>query len=458
MNSILRFRQDLRIIDNTALLQAIKSDQNIMPIFIFDTSILDKSPANDARISFLIDAVSKLDSDLKSIWSMLYIYYWDSSQTISLISQKYQITNIYYNKSYWPNSLFRDKQIADFCKTNGIWFEWSDDFLLHKLGDLPQMQIYTPRGRRWQKYIYDRYISTNYQIVKPDSVKTLFVDHDNQEIIQQMMDIYKPAPNVHRNVLDYKDILTWFDFAHYDEFRNIPQINKTSRLSPYIRFGLVSIRWLYIYLIGKYGNENSQVNTYVSELGWREFWYQVNHYWPENRIMEFQTKRRNLKWQNKAYYISAFVDGETGYPIVDAGIRQLKTENRIHGRVRMILASFLTKDLLIDWRIGEKLFADYLLDYDSAVNIGNRQRSASVWADPKPIRIFNPILQSQKFDPECKYILKYLPELAWQPLAAIHDPIKYNLKYHKPIVNHYEQTPLAKNMYYGEGYKENNLD
>jgi deoxyribodipyrimidine photo-lyase len=450
MNSIFRFRQDLRIIDNTTLLQAIKSWSQIMPIFIFDSNILDKRPSNDARISFLIDTANQLDSELQKIGSRLYIYYWDPSQTIPLISQKYQIANIYYNKSYGIGSMTRDKNISERCAENNIWFLWSDDFLLHKLGDLPQMQIYTPRWRRRQKLIYDQYISTNYKVTKPDNIKTLMIEHDNESTIQQVIDKYKPAPNLHWPVWDYKNNLTWFDFGSYDENRNEPSANGTTKLSPYIRFGLVSIRWIYIYLMGKYGNQNEQVNHFISELGWREFWYQILYYQPESAIIEFQEKRRNLQWQNKSFYIDAFLDGTTGYPIVDAGIRQLKSENRVHGRVRMILASFLTKDLLVDWRIGEKLFADYLLDYDRAVNIGNRQWSASVWADPKPIRIFNPILQSQKFDPECKYILKYIPELAWQPLAAIHDPIKYNLKYHKPIVNHYEQTSLAKNMYYGD--------
>ncbi|HEY7535978.1 MAG TPA: deoxyribodipyrimidine photo-lyase, partial [Thermodesulfobacteriota bacterium] len=235
-----------------------------------------------------------------------------------------------------------------------------------------------------------------------------------------------------------------FDFCRYAKTRNFPYIDGTSKLSPYIRFGIVSIRKIYSVVSSLPHNPN----TFISELAWREFWYHIMHYFPETRDLEFQEKRRKIKWINNKKWYEAWKEGETGYPIVDAGMRQLKEEGWIHNRVRMIVASFLTKDLLIDWRFGDKHFFNYLVDYDENVDIGNWQWAASVGADPKQLRIFNPILQSERFDPDCKYIKKYITELKNLSCKMIHDPIKYDLPYYNPIVNHYEMSRLAKEIYY----------
>jgi len=189
-------------------------------------------------------------------------------------------------------------------------------------------------------------------------------------------------------------------------------------------------------------------DTFISELAWREFWYHIMHYFPQTRELEFQEKRRNLKWINNEEWYEAWKEGKTGYPIVDAGMRQLKEEGWIHNRVRMIVASFLTKDLLVDWRLGDKHFFLCLMDYDENLDIGNWQWAASVGADPKQLRIFNPILQSERFDPDCKYIKKYIPELKNIPPEKIHNPLKCELPYYNPIVNHYEMSRLAKEIYY----------
>lgn len=171
------------------------------------------------------------------------------------------------------------------------------------------------------------------------------------------------------------------------------------------------------------------------------------HYFPETAMLEFQEKRRHIAWSRDEELLHKREMGQTGYPIVDAAMMQLREENWMHGRARMIVASFLTKDMLVDRRLGEKIFAKYLLDYDFAVNMGNRQWSASVGADPKPLRIFNPILQSQKFDPQGMYSKKYLPTVSNEPLAAIHDPLTHTLKYILPIVDHYEMSKKARAMY-----------
>ena len=195
------------------------------------------------------------------------------------------------------------------------------------------------------------------------------------------------------------------DFSHYDEERNLPGIDGSTRLSPYIRFGIFSVREIY--------QKVSENPTLFSEIIWREFWYHIAHYFPETYQLEFQEKRRSIIWKTdtESNLWKRFENAETGYPLVDAAIRQLYETNWMHNRLRMVVASFLTKNLGYDWRIGEKWFQKYLIDYDEAVNIGNWQWSASVGADPKPVRIFNPLLQSERFDSDAKFIKKYIKEL-----------------------------------------------
>jgi deoxyribodipyrimidine photo-lyase len=213
-----------------------------------------------------------------------------------------------------------------------------------------------------------------------------------------------------------------------------------SRLSPYHRHWVFSIRQ--IYNKAKYVSD-----SYVSELAWREFWHHIFHYFPNTKHEEFLEKYRSIEWSHDEFLFRKWCDGETWYPIVDAAMKQLNTTNWMHGRARMIVASFLTKDLHIDWRLWEKYFAEKLLDYDEAINLWNWQWSASVWADPKPLRIFNPILQSQKFDSNAKFIQKYIPELLHQNIAAIHDPLQKNLWYIRTIVDHREETRIAREIY-----------
>lgn len=195
-----------------------------------------------------------------------------------------------------------------------------------------------------------------------------------------------------------------FDFASYIDTRNFPWRDGSTRLSPYIRFGVFSIREVLQAV------EASQ--TLVSELAWREFWYHIAHHFPETHERAFQQKRRHIDWENSSELCEKIEAAETGYPLIDAAIRQLKTTNWMHNRLRMVVASFITKNCLIDWRWGEKFFKKYLIDYDEAVNLGNWQWSASVGADPKPLRIFNPLLQSEKFDEQALFIKKYIPEIA----------------------------------------------
>ncbi len=230
------------------------------------------------------------------------------------------------------------------------------------------------------------------------------------------------------------------DFSNYDELRNIPSIDGSTMLSPYIRFGVFSVREIY--------QKMSNNPVLLSEIIWREFWYQIAYYFPFTYDLEFQERRRSIVWNadQESYIWKQFAAGKTGYPLVDAAIRQLIETNWMHNRLRMVVASFLTKNLGIDWRIGEMWFRKYLIDYDEAVNYGNWQWSASVGADPKPIRIFNPLLQSEKFDPEAKFIKKYIPELENIDPKRIHS-LELHGVYYPPIVDQKESARQARERY-----------
>ena len=239
-----------------------------------------------------------------------------------------------------------------------------------------------------------------------------------------------------------KKSLAIFDFKNYESLKDFPAIDHwTTKLSPYLRFWKISPRWLFL----RTRDENE---SFVKEIAWREFWHHVRFNFPEFDRVEFQEKRRNIHWLNDDEDFEKFCNAQTGYPIVDAAIKELKETNFMHGRVRMVVASFLTKNLLIDWKRWEKFFKKYLLDYDETVNIWNWQWSASVWPDPKPLRVFNPIIQSQKFDTQSEYVKKYIPELEKYNPEQIHDPMKYNLEwYFTPMVLQKESWKRAREYY-----------
>jgi len=414
------FRQDIRLQDNTALTYASKECDELLPIFVFDTHILKKFPSPDKRLWFLVNALEKLNNELVSAWST-----WADEEWITI------------------------KQYAD--------------YLLVEPQYVVQMKVFTPfyKRRMWKEKRWELYSIESLPQVPIIEKSQRACSLENKTALLERIG---GLPQTHRDVMQTQSLLEWIDVDTYDDTRNFPSQEWTSKLSPYFAFGLVSPRqalrkcltkntpWVHFSEDWKTVTMDKKIfkSSYVSELARREYWQHVAYYFPETRTIEFQEKRQWIQRINKKERFEAWKNWETGYPIVDAAMKQLKEENRMHGRCRMIVASFLTKDLLIDWRRWEEHFKNHLLDYDKSINIGNRQRSASVWPDPKPLRIFNPILQSQRFDPNANYIKKWLPELEGKPTKSIHDPIKYDLDYIKPIVDHYVTSKLAKKMYYKE--------
>lgn len=430
--SIVRFRQDLRVEDQTALYEASRLSKEVIPIFVLDETLLAKCPEHDARLGFLCDALKQLDNQLQMLNSKLHVAVWNPTEVIPHLVKTHQCDAVFVNRSYGEGSQTRDKKIEQRSRSHGLSFQYCDDFLLVQPYEMQPRKVFTPFFKAWTQQIAQSSLPVHtVKHLSTPSIPILSISKIFQHI-SFGSSIWTPD--------FWRKRLHDFAFVQYDQTRNIPAIDGTSKLSPYLRFGLISPRILYKTIL----NSSS---VYASELARREFWNHIAYHFPQAIPFEFQEKRRKIHRQNNAKRFHARQNGQTGYPIVDAWMRQLKAENRMHNRVRMIVASFLTKDLLIDRRRWEQHFASYLLDYDRNVNVGNRQRSASVGADPKPIRIFSPILQSQRFDPQAEYIKHRVPELANAPLDPIHDPLSYPLDYVEPIVDHRIQRKIALEIY-----------
>lgn len=429
--SIFWFRQDLRIYDNTWLFEAVHNSEKILPIFILDTEILgDFWGLRDQKFGFLREALDKLSENIKNLGGKeVKIFLGKPTEIIPDLVEKYSIECVFTNTSYSQRGIQRDEQVAEKIASLGCRFDAYKDFLLVEPQEIPMRKVFTPYYKLWQKIPFET------QELEIQSFSPLSIDEwgNAKDFIP-----HEKHPSF---TLDFwKNRLERHIRASYSLERNNLDLDGTSLLSPYIRFGIFSIRQIY-------NNAKDMDESFVSELAWREFWHHIYYHFPEVAHTEFLEKRRNIFWENDEKKFESWKNGTTGYPIVDAAMKQLNTINWMHGRARMIVASFLTKDLHIDWRWGEAYFREKLLDYDCAVNIWNWQWSASVWADPKPLRIFNPILQSEKFSQEAKYIKKYLPEVELENTESIHNPLKYPLSYQEPIIDHSEEQKKAREYY-----------
>ncbi|GIW65509.1 MAG: deoxyribodipyrimidine photo-lyase [Candidatus Parcubacteria bacterium] len=431
MRSIVLFKRDLRAEDNKVLYEAFKNSRELIPIFIFNKSILKKFNSYNQKLGLIIDGVKKLSEKIN-----LYVFYGEDDEVLEFLFLKYKPDALYTAESFSWQGEKRDKGIEKLCLKYRIGFNKIFDNFLVNFRLIPYNKVFTPFYKKWLNFIDNQEVNINLNELNKKILNLNLDKIDDLLIKNKEIDYQNNIWNYEFGIKRLKE----FNFKDYDKNRSFPSLDGTSKLSPYIRFGLISVRKIY--------NLTSKLNqSYVQELSWREFWYHIKYNFNDFKNLEFQEKRRNINWNNDSKLLDKFLNAQTGYPIVDAGIRQLKTENWMHNRVRMIVANFLTKDLLIDWRIGEKFFKDYLIDYDEIVNVGNWQWCASVGPDPRPLRIFNPIIQSEKFDPEANYIKTYIPELKNINPKLIHNPLKNKLSYYKPIVNHYEQIQKIKNQW-----------
>lgn len=403
------FRRDLRLADNAGLYRALKEHNAVLPVFIFDTAILDKlEDKADKRVEFIHDALRVLKNQLEESGSSLLVFNGTPEEFFGSIKPKM----VYTNHDYEPYARQRDQRIADILAANGSALQTYKDQVIFEKDEVTKddgnpYTVFTPYSKKWkaklEAFYYKSYpvekYSKSFKKIKPLPFPSL------ADIGFKKTNAKFPERNIKQSIVE-----------HYHETRDYPAVAGTTKLSVHLRFGTVSIRKLVQIALKK--NE-----TWLNELIWRDFYHMILWHFPKVE-KAFKPQYDRIKWRNNEAEFNAWCKGQTGYPIVDAGMRELNETGFMHNRVRMIVASFLTKHLLIDWRWGEAYFAKKLLDFDLAANNGGWQWASGSGCDAAPyFRVFNPHLQTQKFDPDLKYIRKWVPEFE-------------SPAYHKPIVQH----------------------
>ena len=403
------FRRDLRLEDNTALHQALEAGLPVLPIFIFDQNILSELTEDDARLTFIYDTLEKINAELTILGSSLLVLNGNPAEIWKNLIEEYRIKSVYCNRDYEPYALERDGEVEKYLESKGIAFHhFKDQVVFEKdeilKGDGTPYTIYTPYKNKWLERFQTKYEpaipSTDFK-----NLHRVSFDFPSLESIG-----FTPSTiEVQPYNLD--------ELANYSITRDFPSIDGTSYLGPHLRFGIVSPRQI----IAKLTNHDA---VFLSELVWREFFMQILYHFPRVIKNSFKPKYDGIEWRNDEKEFEKWCNGQTGYPMVDAGMRQLNATGYMHNRVRMVVASFLCKHLLIDWRWGEAYFAKKLLDFELSSNNGNWQWAAGTGCDSAPyFRVFNPSAQLQKFDKKLEYIRKWVPEYE-------------TFDYPKPMVDH----------------------
>lgn len=393
------FRRDLRLDDNTGLLAALASGKPVLPIFIFDKNILNELPATDARVSFIARSLDQIQETLQKFGSSLAVFHDTPESVFRKLAETEPIEAVYTNEDYEPYARHREATISGLLSEAGIQFRTFKDQVVFspveilKDDGLPYV-VYTPYSRKWIASFEANPPKVYHLPENPAFARHDFPYLTLGDIGFQRSDIQVPPFNLSRELVN-----------EYGQTRDFPE-KSTSRLGPHLRFGTVSVRQA-----ARLAYE-SESKTLLSELIWREFFMQILWHLPHTATRSFRPDYDGIQWRNDPAEFDRWKNGETGIPIVDAGMRELNTTGFMHNRVRMIVASFLCKNLLIDWRWGEAYFAMKLLDYDMSANVGNWQWAAGSGVDAAPyFRVFNPQTQALKFDPLARYIRKWVPEL-----------------------------------------------
>lgn len=442
--SLFIFRRDLRLEDNTGLISALNDSEIVIPLFIFDPRQADKikNPYfSDNAFGFLIESLKDLDTQLNTKKSRLYIFKGVADKVIEELIKKENIDAVYFNKDYTPFSMKRDGDIDKICKKHNVSCYSFADALLNEpdvalKSDSTSYTVFTPF---WKN-------ASRIPITNPKKNNNINY-YNNKIVIETPFPEYSDNPERIKGGRKYalKTLNNIFKLSDYASVRDFPYIVGTSRLSAHLKFGTISVREAYQVIAGTLGEHH----PLLRQLYWRDFFYHIAYHFPKVFGSSFQEKYDKVKWDYDEKKFAAWTNGLTGYPIVDAGMRELNTTGYMHNRVRMIVASFLTKDLHIDWRLGEKYFAQKLVDYDPCINNGNWQWAASTGCDAQPyFRIFNPWLQQKKFDPKCEYIKRWIPELKTIDAKTIHELDKNEIpNYPKPIIDHYVESKEAISRY-----------
>ncbi|RTL47760.1 MAG: deoxyribodipyrimidine photo-lyase [Sphingobacteriales bacterium] len=424
--AIMWFRRDLRFEDNAALYHAFRQPHPVIPLFIFDTHILDKlTNRNDARVQFIHSVITNMHRQLMRNGSGMWVYYGSPLQVFQQLSENFSIQSVYTNTDYEQYAIERDAGIANFLRQEGAAFHSFKDQIIFDGSEVVKEDgkpytVFTPYSRKWKALLQSFHLKsypsgrdmTRFFQSAEHTIPTL------AEMGFHAADIPIPSQQLNEGLI-----------AKYNLQRNFPAVNGTSRLGIHLRFGTISIRML--------AAKAQQLNeVFLNELIWRDFYHSILYHFPHVRTGKaFKPIYDQIEWSNNEAAFEKWCAGKTGYPIVDAGMRELNATGYMHNRVRMIVASFLTKHLLIDWRWGEAYFAEKLLDYDFAANNGGWQWAAGSGCDAAPyFRIFNPALQTEKFDKNLAYINKWIPELN-------------SFEYPAPIVQHEMARERALQVY-----------
>ena len=420
--NIFWFRRDLRLEDNCGLFHALTSDteinstqvKKVLPIFIFDKEILEKLPNDDARVAFIHQQLEKIHHQLKEKGSGLSVYHGNPITIFQELTKNYHIDTVFTNHDYEPYATQRDQEIQNYLASKNIEFKtYKDQVIFEKSEIVKQDQtpykVYTPYSKKWLEVFalngLEFYPSEEYlqNFIKVDNIHFLSLED---------IGFFESSIKVENYTVNSQFI------ENYEATRNFPAQNSTSKLGSHLRFGTVSIRKI---VFG--ANKNSNI-TFLKELIWREFFMQILWHFPHTVTQSFKPQYDNIQWRNNKEEFALWCKGKTGYPLVDAGMRELNATGFMHNRVRMLVGSFLCKHLLIDWRWGEAYFAEKLHDFELSSNVGNWQWVAGCGVDAAPyFRIFNPTTQIQKFDKNLEYVKKWV--LDFQELT-----------YPTPIVEH----------------------
>ena len=399
--SIFWFRRDLRLHDNVALYHALQSEEKILPIFIFDKDILEKIPKNDARISFIHKELNIMNEHLQSFEARISMFHGNPKEVFQTLIEKYHVVKVFTNHDYEPYAIKRDLEIKELLASNTIEFHTYKDQVIFERNEITKKDgtpyvVYTPYSKKWMEAYHinaqKNYPSEDLLSGFYSSVKLTVLTLDDIGFTETRIPI--------KNYIFNSRIIN-----EYEETRNFPALDNTSKLGPHLRFGTVSVRQMA-------SRADAQENKiFLKELIWREFFMQILWHFPQTHKDSFKSKYDRINWRNNEEEFKKWCNGTTGYPMVDAGMRQLNETGFMHNRVRMLVGSFLCKHLLIDWRWGEAYFAEKLHDYEMSSNVGNWQWVAGTGVDASPyFRIFNPTSQIQKFDKELKYIQKWVPD------------------------------------------------
>lgn len=445
--SLFLFRRDLRLEDNTGLNFALQSSECVIPAFIFTPEQIEKNPyRSDFCLQFMLESLEELEESLKEKKGKLYLFVGSPEEVVAKCIRKHKIDAVIVNRDYTPYSIARDRKIESICKQLGVSFHSFDDALLH-----PPEATLKDNGEPYT--VFTPFFRKTYRmsVEAPEIIRGGNFFSEKIDFSQDHRIFLKILPGRRSQTLGGRDaalniLKKLHPFEKYSLERDFPALEATTHLSPHLKFTTCSPREVYAAMVQALGKHSGLIRS----LYWRDFFTSIGYFFPKVFGSSFHEKFDKLSWSDDKAAFRRWCEGSTGFPIVDAGMRQLHETGHLHNRVRMITASFLVKDLHIDWRWGEKHFARFLIDYDPAVNNGNWQWVASTGCDAQPyFRIFNPWLQQKKFDPDCIYIKKWIPELKKYSSNEIHHWQEHSShsQYPHPMLEHTLEAQKSLNLY-----------